>query len=445
MLNKDKIIAAMHQKDISTQIELANKLGMSKSQLSMLLSENYSPIKSNVISLCTELNIKLNDVLEVSNFETSSSGYEQLELALDNGISTLDKNNFRNSNFTDIQNVKPSKSFKVLELFAGAGGLALGLEKAGLESIGAIELDKHACNTLRKNREGWNVIEGDIVAIANEGITNFVDIGVGELDLLSGGYPCQAFSYAGMKRGLEDVRGTLFYSYAQVLKDLMPKMFLAENVKGLVNHDNGNTLSTMIKVFSDIGYTVTWDILKAVDYDVAQKRERIVIIGVRNDIANLQNENFAYPLPYSNKLTLKDVLTDVPESAGTSYPASKKKVLDLVPPGGYWRDLPENIAKEYMGKSFYSGGGRTGMARRLAWDEPSLTLTCSPAQKQTERCHPDETRPFTIREYARIQSFPDDWVFDCSITNAYKQIGNAVPVNLGTAIGKSIVNYLNKI
>src|SRR5690625_5114536 len=98
-----------------------------------------------------------------------------------------------------------------------------------------------------------------------------------------------------------------------------------------------------------------------------------------------------------------------------------------------------------MDKSFYLGGGKTGMARRIDWDEPSLTLTCSPAQKQTERCHPDETRPFTIREYARIQSFPDDWVFNCSTSQAYKQIGNAVPVNMAKAIGLSIINTLNKL
>lgn len=117
----------------------------------------------------------------------------------------------------------------------------------------------------------------------------------------------------------------------------------------------------------------------------------------------------------------------------------------MVPPGGYWRDLPEDVAKDYMGKSYYSSGGRTGMARRISWEEPCLTLTCSPAQKQTERCHPEETRPFTIREYARIQSFPDKWEFYGSITKQYQQIGNAVPVELAKAIGLSLVNILNNI
>lgn len=245
--------------------------------------------------------------------------------------------------------------------------------------------------------------------------------------------------------GLSDTRGTMFYYYAQILKQLLPKMFLAENVKGLLNHDNGRTFSLMLKVFSDIGYTVKWKVLRALDYNVAQKRERLVMVGIRNDLVEKYDFLYCLPQPYGYELTLKDILKDVPKSEGAKYPESKKKILDLVPPGGYWRDLPEDIAKEFMGKSYYSGGGRTGMARRLSWDEPSLTLTCSPAQKQTERCHPDETRPFTVREYARIQSFPDSWDFDCSMNNAYKQIGNAVPVNMAEAIGLSIVNVLNQV
>ncbi|AJH26036.1 hypothetical protein XM40_18745 [Bacillus velezensis] len=341
--------------------------------------------------------------------------------------------------------MKANKNYSVVELFAGAGGLALGLEQAGFKSRGLVEFDKYACQTLRKNRPHWNVIEKDIIDVAEEGIKNYVNVPIGELDLLSGGYPCQAFSYAGKKMGLSDARGTMFYYYAQVLKQLLPKMFLAENVRGLVNHDNGRTLALMLKVFSDIGYTVKWKVLRALDYDVAQKRERIVLVGIRNDLIEKYETDYFFPQPYGYELTLNDVLKNVPESEGAKYPESKKRVLDLVPPGGYWRDLPDEIAKDYMGKSYYSGGGRTGMARRLSWDEPSLTLTCSPAQKQTERCHPDETRPFTVREYARIQSFPDSWNFDCSTNNAYKQIGNAVPVNMAKAIGLSIISTLNQI
>ena len=119
--------------------------------------------------------------------------------------------------------------------------------------------------------------------------------------------------------------------------------------------------------------------------------------------------------------------------------------MELVPEGGDWRDLPEDIARAYMKGSYNLGGGKTGMARRLSMDEPSLTLTCAPAQKQTERCHPIETRPLTVREYARIQTFPDDWTFCENLTAKYKQIGNAVPVNLAWAVGRSLVRLFNQI
>ena len=150
-------------------------------------------------------------------------------------------------------------------------------------------------------------------------------------------------------------------------------------------------------------------------------------------------------------VTVKDALkkgelydSNVPASPGQKYPARKEEIMSFVPEGGYWKDLPLELQMEYMKGSFYLGGGKTGMARRLSWNEPSLTLTCAPAQKQTERCHPSENRPLTIREYARIQTFPDDWFFKGTTTQIYKQIGNAVPVNFAMAIGKSIVKMLNE-
>ncbi len=439
-INKDKVRLQMKKAGITTQTELAEKMNISKNQLSILLSPKFDPIKSNARKLCDILDIPIDDILIK----------EQLEMYFANDSIDIDEadeplySHYSDNidDYIEVRNVIPSKTYNVVELFAGAGGLALGLEEAGFDTLGLVEYDKFACQTLRKNRKKWNVIESDVIKVAEEGIRKFIPE-TEEIDLLSGGYPCQAFSYAGKKMGLDDVRGTMFYYYAKILEELKPKMFLAENVRGLINHDGGKTLQSMLDVFASIGYEVRWKLLKALDYDVAQKRERIVIIGVRKDLVAYTEIKF--PKPFGYNLTLKDVLKDVPASEGAKYPESKRKILDLVPAGGYWRDLPEDIAKSYMGKSYYSGGGRTGMARRLSWDEPSLTLTCSPAQKQTERCHPDETRPFTLREYARIQSFPDDWKFDCSLNNGYKQIGNAVPVNMAKAIGLAITNSLNEI
>lgn len=333
------------------------------------------------------------------------------------------------------------KTRKCIELFAGAGGLALGLEQAGFEEVALVEIDKTACNTLKLNRPNWNVINDDIVEVSKKDLLKEFNLKEGELDLISGGYPCQSFSYAGKKLGLDDVRGTMFYYYAEFIKQLKPKMFFAENVKGLTTHDGGKTIETMINVFEEIGYKVEWKVLNAWDYGVAEKRQRVVIIGIRKDLTD--KVKFEYPIPHEYKPVLRDVLQNVPDSVGAKYPEKKKKVFDLVPPGGYWRDLPEDVAKDYMKTCYYMGGGRTGIARRLSWDEPSLTLTCSPMMKQTDRCHPDESRPFTTREYARIQSFPDDWNFAGKMNDIYKQIGNAVPVNLAKCVGESIMDALN--
>lgn len=448
-INKPVVLDAMKKKNILTQTELAERLGMNKSQLSQMLSEDFCPLKTNVVKIISELGISYDQLIVVDDAERNLfktqikvQNNEQLSLFSDSSINIFD---YKLNEFVDVKNTVPKKTYTLIETFAGAGGLSLGLEESGLKSIAEVEIDSTACETLRKNRPNWNVIETDISKLANQGIKKHLPTNYREgVDVLSGGYPCQSFSYAGLRRGLDDIRGTLFYPYSQLIKELKPKIFIAENVKGLVNHDGGRTLETMIQVFESSGYKVVWNVLNAWNYDVAQKRERIVIIGIRNDLYTKQKIPFQFPQPSEYKPVLKDVLKNVPESVGASYPKSKAEVLDLVPPGGCWINLPETIAKKYMGASYNSGGGRRGMARRLSWEEPSLTLTTSPAQKQTERCHPNETRPFTVREYARIQSFPDEWNFQGSMGNQYKQIGNAVPVNLAKSIGLSVVRYLNQ-
>ena len=338
--------------------------------------------------------------------------------------------------------IRPKRPYKLLELFAGAGGLAIGMEQAGFESVLLNEIDAAACKTLRKNRPNWNVVEGDIAKLD---FTPYRD----QIDILSGGFPCQAFSYAGKKLGFEDTRGTLFFEFARAVKETNPKVFVAENVRGLLAHDEGRTLAAITDIIDELGYyLVPPRVLKAVFYKVPQKRERLFLIGIRKDLAD--KVEFHWPSPYHRILTLQDALKagelykdDVPQSPGHKYPQRKAEIMAQVPAGGYWKDLPDALQREYMQKSYFLGGGTTGMARRLAWDEPSLTLTCAPAQKQTERCHPEETRPLTVREYARIQTFPDDWQFEGSLGAQYRQIGNAVPVNLAYAVGRALVQLLN--
>ena len=346
------------------------------------------------------------------------------------------------SPWEEEMNIKPLRPYSSIELFAGAGGLALGLEKAGFSHVMLNELDYNAYATLKKNRPNWNVVRGDVRSISFNAYK-------GKVDLLSGGFPCQAFSYAGKQGGFNDTRGTLFFELARAVKEICPKVFLCENVKGLAAHDKGRTLNTIKNVIKELGYTLVEPrVLKAIFYRVPQKRERIILVAIRNDFAG--KVRFEWPSPYHRIMTLRDAFfkgelydTDVPDSEGQKYPKKKETIMRLVPMGGYWRDLPIETQKEYMGGSYGLGGGKTGMARRLSIDEPSLTLTCAPAQKQTERCHPIETRPLTIREYARIQTFPDSWIFEGSLGEQYKQIGNAVPVNLAYAVGCSLVRLFN--
>jgi DNA (cytosine-5)-methyltransferase 1 len=311
-----------------------------------------------------------------------------------------------------------------IELFCGAGGLALGMHNAGIKSRLLVDFDKNSIKTLQQNRPEW---KSECASVLDIQLHEYKD----KIDIMAGGFPCQAFSYAGKSLGFADTRGTLFYEYARLIDQVKPRLVIGENVKGLLNHDEGRTLSVIVSELENLGYKVAFKVLRAQFLDVPQKRERLIIFGVRKDISS----EIVFPVEKDYTITMRAALKGVPKSPGQVYSDSKRKIMELIPEGGYWRDLPDEIQREFMGGSYHLGGGKTGMARRLAWSEPSLTLTCNPAQKQTERCHPKETRPLTVREYARIQTFPDDWEFAGSVSSQYKQIGNAVPVNLGYHIG----------
>ncbi len=339
---------------------------------------------------------------------------------------------YRKLNGDEVENrfaipVVKQSGLKAIDLFAGAGGTALGLENAGFEHVAVNELDKHAANTLRLNRPNWNVIEADVHDIS---LREYA----GAVDLVEGGFPCQAFSYAGNKKGFADTRGTLFHEFARIVDEVRPKVAMGENVRGLVNHDGGRTLATMVARLQEIGYRVAYRVLRAQYLDVPQKRERLILLAVREDL----DYPLLFPRERDYTISLREAIGDVPAGEGQVYKDWKYQIMEKVPPGGYWRDLPDEDQRSYMKASYFHGGGKTGMARRLSWDEPSLTLTCNPAQKQTERCHPEHTRPLNVREYARIQTFPDSWEFSGGTSQKYKQIGNAVPVNLGFHMGRAI-------
>ncbi len=374
--------------------------------------------------------------------ETDDTGRQGFSYSQLIGIPEIDV--MEHSRWDEQMQVRPQRAYTAAELFAGGGGLALGMHKAGFWHLLLNECDHNACETLRHNQPDWNVVEGDVHTVDFTPYAN-------QIDFLSGGFPCQAFSYAGEKRGFEDARGTLFFELARAVREIRPKVFMGENVRGLLTHDGGRTLQTIKSVIADLGYTLVEPrVLKAIQYMVPQKRERLILIAIRNDIAPYVQ--FQWPDPYSSVLTLRDAFfkgslydCEVPPSQGQKYPARKKEIMEMVPMGGDWRDLPDDIQVEYMKGSLHLEGGKTGVARRLSLDEPALTLTCAPAMKQTERCHPIETRPLTVREYARIQTFPDEWDFMGKMADQYKQIGNAVPVNLAWAIGRSLIRLFNDI
>ncbi len=323
-----------------------------------------------------------------------------------------------------------------IEVCAGCGGLSSGFMEAGFKPILLNEIDKTCCKTLRKNHPGVKIHEGSMLDLDLKPYK-------GKVTVLQGGVPCQAFSQAGERKGLEDPRGKLIVQFNRLINECEPKMFLVENVKGLTTHNKGATLKSILSLFENKGsYKVYTKVLNAKDYGVPQKRERILIVGVHNSIS----ETFTYPEKQARPVLLKDVLTNVPPSIGAVYPEHKAAVMRLVPQGGCWVDLPADIQKQYMGeKGLAAGGGKRGIARRLSMNEQCLTLTTSPCQKQTERCHPIETRPLNVREYARIQTFPDSFVFEGSMGSQYKQIGNAVPVKLGEAMAKQIKQFLDRV
>ena len=332
------------------------------------------------------------------------------------------------NNEVNIITYKPT----FIEVCAGGGGLSAGLIKSGFIPILLNDNNSDCCKTLKHNHPGVNVICGSMDKIDYSQYIN-------NIDLLTGGVPCQSFSQSGLRKGLDDPRGDLMMKFIEIINLIQPKIFMIENVKGLLTHDSGKTIQKIITELNKSNlYTISYKCLDASKFNVPQKRERVFIIGVLKSI----NTSFEFPNENSTKKLLKDVLYDVPISNGAIYNEKKINLFKMIPQGGCWINLPENLQKEYLGNSYYSGGGKRGILYRLSMEKTSLTLLCTPSQKQTERCHPLEERPLTIREYARIQTFDDSYEFIGSLNSQYKQIGNAVPVELAKYMGNSLLKLL---
>lgn len=326
-------------------------------------------------------------------------------------------------------------NFNFIEVCAGAGGLSMGFMNCGFIPLLLNDNDKYCIETLKQNHPKCNIVKGSMTDID---YTMYKTI---DIDVLMGGVPCQSFSQAGKRAGMADERGKLILHFIKMVDEIEPKVFLIENVKGLKTHNGGKTLEFIINKLNKLNkYKITYKILNANDYSVPQNRERLIIIGINKNI----DVEFEFPSPHQYKPILKDVLTNCPKSDGIEYKGEKYELMKLIPQGGCWINLPEELQKQYMGKSFYSGGGKRGILKRLDMNKPCLTLLTSPSQKQTERCHPIETRPLQVLEYSRIQTFPDDYKFCGSVNQIYKQIGNAIPVKLAESLAESILKILCK-
>lgn len=340
-------------------------------------------------------------------------------------------------------------AFPVISLFSGGMGLDIGIEKAGLHVAISQDFDKWCVETIRAN--GHKAVEGDIRELIDaDPDCNFLltPAGVRKKDVFAvvGGPPCQAYSTAGKRKGEHDARGQLYQQFIHVVSTIRPRFFVMENVKGLASMtvDKGSEnqqplLNVILSQFKELGYHTVHGILDAVHYGTPQFRERLIIIGSRD------NEGIYLPVPthfhfHQNPRmrwnTLGDAIQDLTDP-GPCGKISNKLIsyLKMIPEGGNWKSLPQSVVKEAMGGAYESGGGKVGFYRRLSYNEPAPTLVTSPVQKATMLCHPRDLRPLSIREYARVQGFPDNWKFEGSLANCYKQIGNAVPIPLGEAIG----------
>ena len=358
------------------------------------------------------------------------------------------------------------KKIKALSFFSGAMGLDIGLEKAGIDVILACESEKFIRETIKLNRPKIKVLE-DINNYSAKEIRKEAGLKPKEkIDLIVGGPPCQAFSTAGKRLSINENRGVVFLKYLELIKELNPTYFVIENVRGLLSvplkhvphnkrnrklkvaEEKGGTLNYILNYLNKIGYKVSFNLYNSANFGTPQTRERIVIIGNKDEklpyLSPTHSQYGEFGLKPWN--TFKSAIKGLHniKHDHVNFPKSRLKYYRKLKEGQNWRNLSLKLQKEALGKSFFLGGGKTGFLRRLAWNKPSPTLVTDPMMPATDLGHPVEDRPLSIQEYKRIQEFPDNWKLSGNLRNQYKQIGNAVPVSLGKAIGKLIMQHMLK-
>lgn len=356
-----------------------------------------------------------------------------------------------------------------ISFFAGAGGLDLGVHKAGFDVRLSVELEEKYCKTLKENNPTFNVVHGDIMMYSRKKIYEDAKLKeTDEIDLIFGGSPCQSFSTAGKRRAFSDERGKAMLKFIELVEEVKPRSFLLENVKGLLSaplkhrplnergsefqplekeEQPGSALEYLLSQVKD--YNVKYKVVNSAEYGVPQKRERVIFIGIRKDL----NKVYKFPqITHGGSVgkpfnTVGDIIDQLKSINHTyvKYSEERLKYMRLIPVGGgNWRDLDESIVEKAMGGAYKSGGGKTGYFRRIKADEPSPTLLTSPIQKSTNIGHPYEDRPLSIEEYLAIQGFPKGYKINGTINDQYTQVGNAVPVELAKVIASQLLEVLEK-
>ncbi|MFH1961912.1 MAG: DNA cytosine methyltransferase [bacterium] len=371
-----------------------------------------------------------------------------------------------------------AKKIKIIDLFAGVGGLSYGFaHDDNFEIVAANEILPNMAKAYELNHPSIKVYCKDIKEFGIKDLENDLNVKKGEINLVVGGPPCQAYSTVG-KRLIDDPKGKLFQEYYRILKEIDPIVFLFENVKGLLSIQNGELLKRIISLFESLGYKVVYEVLNSADYGVPQIRERVIVIGTK------LNSKFNYPKPthynfekgqmfFTNwllpYLTLADAISDLPfiKSGEESFqymvePQNEfqklmrenapKKIMDHNAPNNNERlvkimeTLPDGGTPEDLPKELRPASGFANTYCRLWWNKPSTTITRNLSTPSSSRCiHPKAPRPLTTREGARIQCFPDDYIFYGSRSDKNLQIGNAVPTFLSSALKESIkTHFLGK-
>jgi DNA (cytosine-5)-methyltransferase 1 len=389
--------------------------------------------------------------------------------------------------------VSKSRTKTMISLFSGALGMDLGFELQGdFEILACVEKDQASCKTIEVNSKAGHfrgdpkIFCEDLHDFKPEQLMKELGISPGEIDVLVGGPPCQAFSTAGRRQSVQDRRGTLLWRYMDFIRVLRPKIFVMENVRGLMSaalrhrsiaerenkggealHADEKPGSVISKFISDLNnetknaYTVEAFEVNSANYGAPQIRERVIFIGncygfeinypkpthgvnkapAQTDLFSIVEEQL---LPWT---TLRDAIGSLNENKPElmDFSPRKKSFLKQVPEGGNWRSLPEEVQIESMGKAWHAKGGRSGWWRRLSWDFPCPTLVAMPNHSSTSLCHPSEIRVLSVREYARIHEFPDNWIFEGKTSDKYLQIGNAVPVRLGKVTADTVSKLLDQV